>query len=1674
MLYKTHTRPKNMNTEFTLERYHGRESNTNLDVDFTRLSLHDRCDSGAEVSQAVSTCVRLDSVTTSTCPRYVSTDEGYESKSISFTDRMPVQETDNNTLVTPVRSVDVFQVYHQDKDGDTDLHTGIIQGHSTLVLLFISAAPNSECLNIPNFLQQTPLHLAVITRQVNIVRRLMTAGARVDVTDIHGNTPLHIACREGYQEIVECLLRPVYYEETLLNQYEIPYQRIPQDLEKRNYDGHACLHLAAMSSHLKVLELLLSKKANINVRDGTSGRTVLHYAAETGNRILLDFLLSQRHLDICCRTYGGQTPLRLAAGRGYGDVVSILLANGADVTEIHGSDQSEDEMFDDFCINGHSTLSQNMKTRRKMSTFSNTGENIDVDVDYKLDRSSGRNINMDLDVDFVSLSLLESEIDSGNMKTRRKMSTFSNAMENIDIDVDCKLDRSSGRNINMDLDVDFVSLSLLESEIDSCDSGVKDGQVVNACVRLDSVTTSTCPRYVSTDEGYESKSISFTDRMPVQENDNNTLVTPVRSVDVFQVYHQDKDGDTDLHTGIIQGHSTLVLLFISAPPNSEWLNIPNFLQQTPLHLAVITRQVNIVRRLMTAGARVDVTDIHGNTPLHIACREGYQEIVECLLRPVYYEETLLNQYEIPYQRIPQDLEKRNYDGHACLHLAAMSSHLKVLELLLSKKANINVRDGTSGRTVLHYAAETGNRILLDFLLSQRHLDICCRTYGGQTPLRLAAGRGYGDVVSILLANGADVTEIDGSDQSEDEMFDDFCIHGHSVVLLFLEYENEKENDLSLLESEIDSCDSGVKDGQVVNACVRLDSVTTSTCPSMTFHTKGYLDICCRTYGGQTPLRLAAGRGYGDVVSILLANGADVTEIDGSDQSEDEMFDDLYEIIVERLCTNLGVLQQSSLNMNALESGHVTSRGFAQTLSQNIKTRRKMSTFSNAIENIDVDVDCKLDRSSGRNINMDLDVDFVSLSLLESEMDTCDSGVKVDQVVNACVRLDSVTTCTCPRYVSTDEGYESKSVSFTDRMPVQETDKNTLVTPVRSVDVFQVYHQDKDGDTDLHTGIIQGHSTLVLLFISAPPNSEWLNIPNFLQQTPLHLAVITRQVNIVRRLMTAGARVDVTDIHGNTPLHIACREGYQEIVECLLRPVYYEETLLNQHEIPYQRIPQDLEKRNYDGHACLHLAAMSSHLKVLELLLSKKANINVRDGTSGRTVLHYAAETGNRILLDFLLSQRHLDICCRTYGGQTPLRLAAGRGYGDVVSTLLANGADVTEIDGSDQSEDEMFDDFCINGHSVVLTLSQSMKTRRKMSTFSNAIENIDVDVDCKLDRSSGRNINMDLDVDFVSLSLLESEMDTCDSGVKVDQVVNACVRLDSVTTSTCPRYVSTDEGYESKSISFTDRMPVQETDKTRVTPVRSVDVFQVCHQDKDGDTDLHTGIIQGHSSLVLLFISAAPNSEWLNIPNFLQQTPLHLAVITRQVNIVRRLMTAGARVDVTDIHGNTPLHIACREGYQEIVECLLRPVYYEETLLNQHEIPYQRIPQDLEKRNYDGHACLHLAAISSHLKVLELLLSKKANINVRDGTSGRTVLHYAAETGNRILLDFLLSQRHLDICCRTYGGQTPLRLAAGRGYGDVVSTLLANGADVTEIDGSDQSEDEMFDDFCINGHSVVL
>lgn len=241
----------------------------------------------------------------------------------------------------------VIDIFRADEDGDNHLHLSIIHGISEVTMQIIGLAPHWDCLNQANNLLQTPLHIAVITRQLPVVRRLICAGASVDVRDQLGNTPLHNACRLGYEDVVRTLLKSVDYNETLQNKYEIPYQRLPQDLESRNYEGLTCLHLAAIGGHIDVLKLLLEAGANINASEGKSGRTVLHLAVDWGNMTMIQFLLSCQDIDINARTYAGLTPILLAFGRRNHDVVTELYSNGALCEILSLSEESDEDISDD-------------------------------------------------------------------------------------------------------------------------------------------------------------------------------------------------------------------------------------------------------------------------------------------------------------------------------------------------------------------------------------------------------------------------------------------------------------------------------------------------------------------------------------------------------------------------------------------------------------------------------------------------------------------------------------------------------------------------------------------------------------------------------------------------------------------------------------------------------------------------------------------------------------------------------------------------------------------------------------------------------------------------------------------------------------------------------------------------------------------------------------------------------------------------------------------------------------------------------------------------------------------------------------------------------------------------------------------------------------------------------
>jgi ankyrin only family protein len=214
----------------------------------------------------------------------------------------------------------------------------------------------------------------------------------------------------------------------------------------------------------------------------------------------------------------------------------------------------------------------------------------------------------------------------------------------------------------------------------------------------------------------------------------------------------------------------------------------------------------------------------------------------------------------------------------------------------------------------------------------------------------------------------------------------------------------------------------------------------------------------------------------------------------------------------------------------------------------------------------------------------------------------------------------------------------------------------------------------------------------------------------------------------------------------------------------------------------------------------------------------------------------------------------------------------------------------------------------------------------------------------------------------------------------------------------------------------------------------------------------------------MALIRISPHPCFLDIQNDLFQAPLHLAVITRQPSSVRQLLLAGADVTIRDQHGNSPLHLACQNGYLDCVRELTSPLTNDEILQQKSRANLENkscvcLP-DLEQRNYDGELCVHLATLGNHVDILKHLIISGADINAREGKSGRTPLHLAIEEGKQTVANFLIeqcSQLHLETV--TYAGLTAYQLAALNENQNLLDELSQKGAEPLSPPESDDDSD---------------
>jgi ankyrin repeat protein len=186
----------------------------------------------------------------------------------------------------------------------------------------------------------------------------------------------------------------------------------------------------------------------------------------------------------------------------------------------------------------------------------------------------------------------------------------------------------------------------------------------------------------------------------------------------------------------------------------------------------------------------------------------------------------------------------------------------------------------------------------------------------------------------------------------------------------------------------------------------------------------------------------------------------------------------------------------------------------------------------------------------------------------------------------------------------------------------------------------------DGTTALHWAARHDRGDLVGTLISGGAH---VNVKNRYAVTPLSLAAVNGSAGVVDALLKAGADANTTGTDGETVLMLAARTGNPDAVQLLL-----------------DRGAHVNARETWHGETALMWAAAEDHAGVVTLLASRGADLNLRS-----TVPDFPKVKVDAATMVFTALPR---------GGLTALMLAARQGAAEGIRALAEAGADLNAID----------------------------------------------------------------------------------------------------------------------------------------------------------------------------------------------------------------------------------------------------------------------------------------------------------------------------------------------------------------------------------------------------------
>ncbi len=507
--------------------------------------------------------------------------------------------------------------------------------------------------------------------------------------------------------------------------------------------------------------------------------------------------------------------------------------------------------------------------------------------------------------------------------------------------------------------------------------------------------------------------------------------------------------------------------------------------------------------------------------------------------------------------------------------------------------------------------------------------------------------------------------------------------------------------------------------------------------------------------------------------------------------------------------------------------------------------------------------------------------------------------------------------------------------------------------------------------------------------------------------------------------------------------------------------------------------ESVTESQFEAMDSLHQAAIDGDIDKVKSLIAKGVDVNAKSGYGNWTPLHVAARYGHRHVSEVLLNNG-AEVDAEARRQVTPLFYAVSHGHKNVAELFIEKGANVNvKIQLSQATplycasmdpHEELVDLLLTKGADVDAALFCAARTGHIVAT--------------KLLLTKGANVNA--------------------------KGENGLTPLHEAATY-CRRSVA--------ELLISHGADVNAKDDSGMTPAYAVigmsmfyDQEQVVQMvnlllGKGTKTDLHLAAFAGDLNKVRDFLEKDVDVDaTVEVGTGRQKnmlTPLCLAIIGGQKDVVRFLIAQGADVNANAGSDSGPLHFAVMYPDYELVKLLidrgadvtaksqsplsmppvLMPLWatgfsnlplfewgtppdidfqssnpavdsWEEKSDNSFLATWPKVRSVIElllaggadvNSKGPGERTLLIEAASAGLKdAVELLLDNGANMHARD-SSGWTALHYACWKNHREVAEFLIDKGAV-VNAREKEGKTPMAVAKKEGHNEIVELLNKHGA----------------------------